>query len=169
MLSTNPDLSHWPSMCMTLWNRLTFFLTSFAILIFFRPQNLKPKTLDIFEFLDDHPNFLGFNLFFLCLFFPIFFWPVHDPKYFFKGSVIFFLHPSTEKKCEWKRKMSKEITRRALHVPGPWDPRKERREESLFSFKGKCHLQVHSKPAKHTLFSLNTSILNKYPLLSSGL
>lgn len=86
---------------------VNIFLTSFAILIFFRPQNLKPKTLDIFEFLDDHPNFLGFNLFFLCLFFPIFFWPVHDPKYFFKGSVIFFLYPSTEKNVNEKGKCPK--------------------------------------------------------------
>lgn len=110
----------------------------------FRPQNLKPKTLDIFEFLDDHPNFLGFNLFFLCLFFPIFFWPVHDPKYFFKGSVIFFLYPSTEKNVNEKGKC----------------PKKSRDEPCMYPV-----LEIQEmKDERNPYFLLKESVIYKFTL-----
>lgn len=136
---------------------------------YFSPPKSKTKNAGYFWVFGWPPEFFGLQFIFPLPFFPHLFLASAWPEIFFQGISNFFSVSFNWKKCEWKRKMSKEITRRALHVPGPWDPRNERREESLFSFKGKCHLQVHSKPAKHTLFSLNTSILNKYPLLSSGL
>lgn len=138
---------------MTLLNRLTFFnlLCNFHI---FRPNLKQNKKRWLFLNFCFATLFFGASIYFIFAFFSSFFGPVHDLKYFLKGSVFFFCILQLKMWMKKKENVQRngETSPACTRSLRSKKTKKNERKPYFLSFQGKCRLKVHSKPAKHTVF-----------------